>query len=322
MTSTDLTPATPAGVPGLPQTSAVVQLSEWAAELNAAHALGRALADSSFLPRSLLVKSNNAPKTTEEIANDAATVILAGKSVGLDPMQSVQNIFPVHGTPSMYARTMNALVLAQGHETRRVSADDTQVTWAARRRGDTEWQEFTWTIERARRAGYTSNKKYESDPIAMLSAKALAEACRTMFADVLLGMPYSVEELELEDLGEKPAPAKPAPPAPKANTAAARLLSAPTPAPEPAAPLEEAPVDENTGELPAEAQDAPPRASETQIRTLVDAMNAAGHKTPRAKSAAIADKLGEAKAPHDLTPDDADLLIQLFEADAARATDG
>lgn len=65
---------------------------------------------------SLRKKGNNGMKNLEELTYDAVAVILAGKSVGLDPMQAVQNIFPVHGMPSMYARTMTALVIAQGHE--------------------------------------------------------------------------------------------------------------------------------------------------------------------------------------------------------------
>ena len=32
----------------------------------------------------------------------------------------------------------------------------------------------------------------------MLTAKALAEACRLVFPDVLLGMPYSAEDIELD----------------------------------------------------------------------------------------------------------------------------
>lgn len=185
-------------------TSGTIQLAEWAQELQAAYQIARALANSSFLPMSLRMKSKNTPKTEEELTNDAAAVILAGKSVGFDPLQAAQNIFPVHGMPSMYARSMSALVISQGHEVMRGEATDDSVTWHARRKGGHDWQSFTWTIARAKKAGYTSNPKYQSDPIAMLGAKALAEACRTVFPDVLLGMAYSVEELELEDMGERP----------------------------------------------------------------------------------------------------------------------
>lgn len=256
------------GLAGLPQTADVIQLHEWAAELTAAHQLGNALARSSFLPMSLRLKGKNNYKTIEELTNDAAAVILAGKSVGLDPMQSVQNIFSVHGMPSMYARTMVALVLAQGHEVERGAATDQSVSYRARRKGSDHWQEFIWTLERAKKAGYTKNDKYQSDPIAMLGAKAAAEACRTVFPDVLLGMAYSVEDMELEDLGEVEA-AAPAPAAAPAVEKPKRVVKrrqapapavpdvvteppAPEPEPEPETDAGDDVVNQETGELPPE----------------------------------------------------------------------
>ena len=252
-------------------TAGTIQLGEWAAELDFAHKMGTAMAHSNFLPQSLLLGKNKQPKPKDELANDAAVVILAGKSVGLDPLQSVQNIFPVHGQPSMYARTMGALVIAQGHEVRRGSATNEAVTYAVRRKGDKDWQEFTWSMQRAQLAGYTSNKKYQSDPIAMLGAKALAEACRTVFPDVLLGMAYSVEDMELEDLGETHVAPAPVAAAPKTITRKSRAKTEPSPAPvaeaapAPAGEPAQEVVDTTTGEVqepdpepePAPAQDGP-----------------------------------------------------------------
>lgn len=252
--------ATGGGLAALPQTAAVVQLQEWAAELTAAHTIASALARSNFLPKALREKGRGVVKSEEEMTNDAAAVILAGKSVGLDPLQSVQNIFPVHGMPSMYARTMGALVISQGHGVRRTAATNDSVTYMVRRKGDQEWQEFTWDIARAEKAGYLSNAKYTSDPIAMLGAKALAEACRTVFADILLGMAYSAEDLELEDMGEI-APAAPVEAAKATRPTITRSRPRPTakaePPAAPAAPAAAAPAaapvepaaDQATGEV-------------------------------------------------------------------------
>lgn len=181
--------------------ASVIQIAEWAAELDAAHKLGVALATSKFLPDSI-TKDNKAQKSQEQIAADAAVIILAGKSLGLDPLTSVQNLFSVRGRPAMYARTAVGLVISHGHEVKRTHASADSVTVTARRRGDREWQTFTWDMSRAQQAGYTSNQLYKSDPVAMLTAKAQMEACRAMFADILMGVPYSAEDLQLEDLGE------------------------------------------------------------------------------------------------------------------------
>ena len=185
--------------------SSVVQIAEWAAELNAAKQLGDALATSNFLPESITMegqKQNRRPRPKEQVAADASVIILAGKSLGLDPLTSVQNLFSVRGRPAMYARTAVGLVMSHGHEIRRTDASPTSVTVVARRKGDKEWESFTWDMARANQAGYSSNPIYKSDPVAMLTAKAQMEACRTLFADILMGVPYSAEDLELEDLGE------------------------------------------------------------------------------------------------------------------------
>lgn len=173
----------------------VVDLKSWAQELDAAHQLGRALCQTDFVPKDFRGK----PEA-------AAAAILAGKALGLDPMNSLSNIFVVHGRPALYARTMAGIVMEHGHELIRTEATPQSVTYAARRKGQSEWQEFTWTIDRAKQAGYTSNKKYQEDPIAMLTAKAQAEACRTIAPDVLTGVAtYSVEDHQLEDIGGQPA---------------------------------------------------------------------------------------------------------------------
>lgn len=174
--------------------SGVVDLHEWALELQAADTLARTLCKTDFVPKEFRGKP------------EAATAaILAGKALGLDPMNSLSNIFVVHGKPALYARTMAGMVMQHGHELIRAEATPQAVTYMARRKGQAEWQEFTWTIERAKTAGYTSNTKYKTDPIAMLTAKAQAEACRTIAPDVLTGVAaYSVEEHQLENIGEAP----------------------------------------------------------------------------------------------------------------------
>lgn len=254
-------PVEMAGGNPLSTSAGSIQLAEWAAELGAAHQLGTALCKTAFVPKDFMGK----PEA-------AAAAILAGKSLGLDPMNALSNIFVVHGRPALYARTMTALVMAQGHEVIRTEASPERVTVSARRKGQQQWQDFVWTIGRAKTAGYTSNSKYQSDPIAMLTAKAQAEACRTIAPDVLAGMPYSAEEMELEDLGEQSA-AKPveAPKTtkitrkPKAQTAERPARPAPAPAPE---PVEAEPVaDEATGEI---QDDGPAAVLETDWEAELD----------------------------------------------------
>lgn len=253
-TELDISPANVLGTPG----AGTVQLAEWAMELTAAHQLGTALSGTQFVPRDFQGKPDA-----------CAAAILAGKSLGLDPMNALSNIFVVHGKPAMYARTMAALVLREGHEVIRSAASDSSVTVRARRKGSREWQEFTWDIQRADKAGYLSNAKYKTNPIEMLTAKALAEACRVIAPDVLTGVAaYSVEEVELEDMGEQP----------KAPSAASRLAEAAAAKQEPkrqdAPPPAPEPADEP---LPVATEE--PKCSRSQQTKLRDALKANGHET-------------------------------------------
>ena len=105
----------------------------------------------------------------------------------------------ISGRPGLYARTMVALLLAHGHEVWTVEKSDSKVTVAGKRKGSTHIHEETWTTARAQKAGYTNNRKYATDPQAMLYARAAADVCRQVAPDALAGLDYAVEELELSE---------------------------------------------------------------------------------------------------------------------------
>ncbi|KZM70778.1 hypothetical protein [Nocardia terpenica] len=199
----DYTPSTlaPAGT----ASAALAMLQAHAEMMQTAYTLAEAM-----------VKTALVPAVYRGKAEDAAAAILYGAELGLNPIQSVQQVFPVHGQPSVYARTMVALLKARGYRIHTVDSSDTAVTVAGCSPGGEE-EHSTWTIERARTAGYVptldektgkyktntngkliGNEKYLSDPQAMLYAKAAAEVCRRLAPDVLLGIAYTREDLESE----------------------------------------------------------------------------------------------------------------------------
>lgn len=218
---------------------AVSQLMQHAQAMKVAYDLAQAMCASELVPAIYRGRPEN-----------GAAAILYGLELGLNPIQSLQQIFVVHGTPAIYARTMVALVMAKGHQVWVEESGDTGVTVCGRRLGEEHTHTATWTIERAKLAGFTSNKKYLSEPQAMLYAKAAAEVCRKMAPDVLLGIAYTREDLELD--GDRQAPTTARPPARGAGArgvAGVReklgLQAAPRPEPEaavPAAPPVETPA--------------------------------------------------------------------------------
>ena len=170
----------------VPGPAALGRLMEQADAMSAALKLGSAIAGTDLAPKDYKGKPEN-----------AAIAILYGAELGLSAIQSVQQIFVVQGRPAIYARTMVALVMRHGYRVRTESSTDESVTVVGTAPDGTT-ETSTWTFERAKKAGYTTNKKYETDPQAMLYAKATSEVCRKLAPDVLLGIPHSREELELE----------------------------------------------------------------------------------------------------------------------------
>lgn len=171
-------------------------LVSWARAAQAANDLAIPLCQTSFVPAHFQGKPG-----------EATAAILYGAEAGLSPLQALQGVYVISGKPAMYARTLMAVVLAAGHEVWTESESDTRVIVCGRRRGSDQIERAIWTIDRAKKAGYTRNSKYQTDPQAMLLARAQSDVCRRVAPDALLGMAYSVEELQDSD-EDAPAPVK------------------------------------------------------------------------------------------------------------------
>ncbi len=169
------------------QAEAVGQLMAHAQAMATAKQLADAMCDTDLVPATYRGKPGN-----------GAAAILYGAELGLTPIQSLQQIFVVHGTPAIYARTAVALVKRHGYQIRTIEESDNSVTVSATDPRTGHVEVSTWDINRAERAGFTSNKKYQTEPRAMLWAKAAMEVCRRIAPDVLLGIAYASEELEME----------------------------------------------------------------------------------------------------------------------------
>lgn len=187
--NSELEALTPAALADTPQQTAsptaVATLMQHAQAMQAAKQLADVLCDSELVPAIYRGKPGN-----------GAAAILYGAELGLNPVQSLQQIFVVQGKPAIYARTMVALLKAKGYRIQTLESSDQSVTVAGAS-PDGLQEQSTWTIERARKAGYLSNKKYETDPQSMLYSKAAAEVCRKLAPDVLLGISHSVEDMDV-----------------------------------------------------------------------------------------------------------------------------
>lgn len=203
------------------------RLIAWADGLSAAHRIGTALCGTSFVPASFRGRPE-----------EAAAAILYGDEIGLTPTQALQSVHVISGRPGLYARVMVALVMSKGHEVWTDAETPAAVTVCGRRKGSAHVERVTWTTDRARKAGYTSNKKYETAPEAMLYARAASDVCRRIAPDALAGLAYSVEELELDEAQTVTVTRQAAPAATKAQRRKVEPVPAPEPDIEPAVPDE------------------------------------------------------------------------------------
>lgn len=298
--------------------SAPSALVAWADAASAAHRLAVPLCRTQFVPAHF--KDNE----------DAATAaILFGAEAGLSPLQALQGIYVIGGKPAMYARTMLAVTLAAGHEVMTEESTDVRAVVKARRKGSSHVETVVVTIDQAKRAGWTSNKKYQTEPAAMLLARAQSQACRRVAPDALLGMAYSAEEL-IEDRGadlpqvRRTARRRTEPAAPV--EAVEPALDAPTSAVDAAAPhaadvvdaepsFDDAPVDAEVVEEP----DTGEAITDPQLKKVNAMLREAGHD--RASALAWASEvLGRpVDSTKSLTTREASLLIDRLEADARQA---
>ena len=235
------------------------------------------LAQSTFdmVPNALELAKQIAPTEFVPVGlrnNVAATLaaILTGAEVGLPPMASLSQIFMINGRPGMYGTGMRALILSRGHHIRFGDYTNTRVQIIGRRRGEDNETSVIWTMDDAVRAGLAAKDLWKKYPRSMLTGRATGELSRAIFADVIAGIPYTVEELQDGFVGDEPAQAM-LPPEPQINgstsedapkrTARRTRREAAVP-PAPPLPQDDGapPAPELPGEEEADAPPAPPAA--------------------------------------------------------------
>ncbi len=207
MSNTQIEPAFAAAMPA-PQGGALPTSLEW----NALHQMAETLAASEIIPYRLKRKPA-----------DVAVVLLAAREYGIPPLMALTKLPVVNGTPAPMGELMVALVLRAGHY---IAADfrnpDGTVYGGGpltpehygecrySRRDWTEREALRFTLAEAIQAGLVTlvnggkprardNKDqptpWEQWTPNMARWRAVSNACRLAFADVLMGLSYLPEEL-------------------------------------------------------------------------------------------------------------------------------
>jgi hypothetical protein len=161
------------------------EIEQWARDLSQAYAVAARLVTTSFVPDSYHGR-----------ASEAAAAIMTGQELGLSPIASLRSIDIIQGVPAMRAVAMRALAQSRGHDMWVHESTATRCVVRGRRKGSDQVQESVWTTDRARGLNLLNKANWKNQPIAMLIARATSELARLIAADVFLGVPYSIEELE------------------------------------------------------------------------------------------------------------------------------
>lgn len=162
----------------------------WVDVMGPAHELAAKLHDTEFVPARLRKRPSA-----------VMACIIAGDEVGIGPMQALRQIFVTDDAKvGMAAELMRSLVLREGHEIWAEEVNNTRATMAGRRRGQENPTRITWTMDDAKQANLLNKDNWRRYPRAMLTARATTELCRLLFADVIAGISYSMEELEDDGL--------------------------------------------------------------------------------------------------------------------------
>ncbi|WP_280471164.1 hypothetical protein [Nocardia cyriacigeorgica] len=283
------------------------------------------------------------PKIYQGKPQDAAVAILHGAELGLNPLQALQNIFPVHGMPSIYAKTMVALLRQKGYRFKTHEAGPERVVFQGWTPDGKDDETSEWTMDRAVKAGFVpqidpktgefarnkwdkliGNEKYLTQPEEMLWAKAAKTVCHRLAPHILLGLAVAEDQ---EDRNEEPAP----PPVrvPSERLTADELL-ADTPAEQPAAPQVQQwqpPADgaANEGTKPDTAQvdeppveaagePAPEPATREQLQRLSMLLEREGLNSAVRKRKYLSEQFGRPiGSARELTADEAVALTRYLE---------
>lgn len=156
----------------------------------------------------MLARSQMVPRCYQNKPEDALVAMMMGTELGLNPIQSLQNIAVINGKPSIYGDALLALVQSHpkfGGITE--TFDDATMTATCtvwRKGGESNKHTVTFSMEDAKAAKLWGKQgPWQQYPKRMLRWRARGFAVRDQFADALAGL------ITVEEAQDMPADAEP-----------------------------------------------------------------------------------------------------------------
>jgi hypothetical protein len=146
----------------------------------------------------VLVKSGFLPKAVSS-PEAAIAIMQTGREFGLEPMESFRHIHIINGAPTLAAGFMAGMVQSycekRGGYLRQAELTDDHCTIEYMRATWPEPQRFTFSMADAKKAGLAGKDVWQKNQKQMLYNRAVANACRMGWPDLVSGV-YDPEELE------------------------------------------------------------------------------------------------------------------------------
>lgn len=129
---------------------------------------------------------------------EAVVKILAGREIGLNPIESMNNIFIVNGKTTVMAGIIARMIKqSKKYNYKEVALTDTECTLLFLENIDGKWEEIgksTFTFKDAAKAGLVNKEVWKNYPRNMLFSRAISNGAKWYCPDVFSG--YTPEELQ------------------------------------------------------------------------------------------------------------------------------
>lgn len=142
-----------------------------------------------------LAQSRIIPKPYWGKPADIIAAALVGRDLGLSTMASLRMLHVIDGKVGQSAELMMATIRARGHRIEVLVMSDDEVRMRGTRADTGDTMEFSFTQQHAQDAGLAHKANWKGYFRSMAAARVTTQLGRTLFADVILGVSYSPEEL-------------------------------------------------------------------------------------------------------------------------------
>jgi hypothetical protein len=155
----------------------------------------------------IISKSGLMPSSLRSKPQDVFVLIQMGNELGIKPMQAINGIHVIQGKPTIAPQTMLALIYSRNKDSVIEVVEDNQkqeVKCTMKRSKNDAGYTSAWDLDRAKKMGLTGKDNWNKQPMTMLKWRAISDAARVVFPDVIQGF-YTPEEMDpdlsLDEIG-------------------------------------------------------------------------------------------------------------------------